>query len=592
MTPEKNPFYGGTYFPPEPRWGSPGFKEVLLSIHSNWQRQKDKIKESGGSIVTALKKRAETPSGEESFLDERFLTHAVGELQRQYDSSYGGFGPAPKFPTAHHTLFLLRHWKRTRNTESLSMAVRTLTAMANGGLQDHLGGGFHRYSTDAKWQVPHFEKMLYDQALLGRAYLEGFAASRREDLARTARGIFTYILRDMQSEEGAFFSAEDADSPDPYDPDGEKIEGGYFLWKFQEVKDSLSSEEADIFCFHFGIQEEGNIGYVPDGGFERKNILWVVHDLEETARHSGVSLEKVEQCLSSAKKKLFHKRQDRPRPVLDDKILVDWNGLMIAALAYGSRVLSEELYLREARRAADFILEKMVEEENLYHRYREGERAVTGQLDDYAFFVYGLLELWEASFELKYLEWALKLNGQMARRFYDSARGGFFLTEEGQEELIFRAKEAYDGALPSGNSVAVWNLLRLYHLTADRKWRALAEGTIKAFSRNLETHSSAYSQFLCAFDGLVGPYTEIVIAGEKNDPRFPEVRKIISEIFLPQCVLIYRPQEGGGLLKYAPFVEKQEGVAGKITVYVCSGHACRQPVTDLEELCTALEAIR
>ncbi len=434
LTPDKEPFYGGTYFPPEAKWGSPGFKDVLLSLADAWHNRRNEVLQSGQSITEALRREAQKASASSHILDEKTFDIAFSQLNKSFDVKYGGFGQQPKFPTSHSLSFLLRYWKRTGNQEALQIVDKTLNEMAKGGMYDHLGGGFHRYSTDQKWQIPHFEKMLYDQAILANSYLEAYQATGNTVYARVAREIFDYVLRDMQQKKGGFFSAEDADSVDPEDAEGagpkeapHKKEGAFFLWKEKEINQTLGNEEEAVFNYYFGILPDGNAEYDPHGEFIGKNVLFAAHNLTEAADHFKKNVADMEAALKRSKQKLFEVRSTRPKPHLDDKILVDWNGLMISSLAVGSCVLNDSRYRQAAESAAQFILKNLVTKEGrLLHRYRDGESAIPATLADYAFFIHGLIDLYEATFDAAYLKEAKRLTHEMLRLFWDEKNGGFF----------------------------------------------------------------------------------------------------------------------------------------------------------------------
>ena len=584
LTPDKKPFYGGTYFPPHPKWGSPGFSDLLLSIHKTWEEKRNEILESSRSISEALQARTlqQTPSG--SMLDAQTLTRAYEQLERHFDFRFGGFGQAPKFPMGHNLSFLLRYGKRFPESKAILMVEKTLTAVAAGGIYDHLGGGFHRYATDQRWNVPHFEKMLYDQAILSRTYLEAYQATGKVLYAEVARQTFDYVLRDMQAKEGGFFCAEDADSLE-----GDvKKEGAFYVWRKKEIDELLDKTEAPIFHRYFGIEENGNASYDPHGEFTGKNILFAAVPVEEVAAHFKKTPGEIEKIIEEAKEKLFNTRLKRPRPHLDDKILTDWNGLMMASLATGGRVLNDSRYLEAAGKSADFILKTLIREDGrLLHRYRDGEAAILGTLEDYAFFIYGLLELYEAGGEFRYLRQAERLGREMIRLFWDEEGKGFYLTATDSEELISRPKEIYDGALPSANSVAALDLLRLYHLTLNSEWDTKGQELFAAFSEPVNQGPGAYTQLLSALDFEIGPAQEIVVASKTVDKDLETLMLEIYRHFVPNKVVLYHivsdPQKTQ-LEALAPFVKDQTVVRGPWTVYICENHVCQLPLTDLENL--------
>ena len=559
LTPERKPFYGGTYFPPGEVWGRPSFKTVLLQIAEAWKSQRDQLLESSHSITTALKEGMDRSAEKKFPLSVETLQKGANQYATQYDKTFGGFGPAPKFPRSHTLSFLLRVWKRSGDPRILEMVEKTLQEMAKGGMYDHLGGGFHRYSTDGQWRIPHFEKMLYDQALLAKSYLEAYQATKNERYAEIAREIFEYALRDLRSPEGPLYSAEDADSAeDPEHPE-EKKEGAFYLWKKEEILKILGAEKGKRFSDHYGIEEEGS-------------VLYEAHPAEE--------------ALSEERKKLFSERTKRLRPHLDDKILVDWNGLMISSLALGSQVLKEPRYEEAARRGADFILETLVRKDGrLLHRYRDGEAAILGTLEDHAFFIHGLLDLYEATFEVRYLEEAKRLCQEMIDLFWDEKEGGFFLTGDDAETLLLRPKELYDGAIPSGNSVAALDLLRLSRITMEKSFEERARQLFDGFSAQIVQTPMHFPQLLIALDFALGPSQEIVIAGEKENQKTQAMVRFLYGRFLPNKVLILHPsgKEGKRIESLVPFVASQGPIDGEPTAYVCENYVCRLPTKDLKE---------
>ncbi len=556
LTPELKPFYGGTYFPPEDRWGRPGFAPILRAIVMKWSQNHDDLIKAGDEITQALKEHSGQKTKVQP-LDESVLAKGYQQFSSQYDSHFGGFGGAPKFPRSHALSFLLRYWKRWNNPAALEIVEHTLKAMAAGGMYDQLGGGFHRYSVDGEWRVPHFEKMLYDQALLARTYLEAYQATRNEFYARIAREIFDYVLRDMTSPEGAFYSAEDADSlVDAAHPE-KKAEGAFYVWSEDEIIRLCGKDVAAEFNACYGVKPEGNALSDPQGEFTGKNILYV-------QKTPGENIRKL-------KKILFDVRSKRPRPHLDDKILTDWNGLMISSLAFGARVLNEPRYAQAARKAADFILSKLKRgDSRLLHRFRDGEAAVTGFLEDYAFFTLGLADLYEATFVRLYLEEARFFAHEMIRLFWDNENGGFFLSGSDAEELIAPSKELYDGAIPSGNSMAACALLKTGRLTHDLELEKKARESLDAFSAHLHQFPSGFPQMLMALDFAIGPSREIMIEGDETSAEMQEILRVIYSKFLPNTVLEFKP------------------VCAKTKVSICRNYVCERPVTDVNQLRDAL----
>lgn len=597
LTPDKEPFFGGTYFPPEARWGTPGFPEILFSIHNAWTTNREKVDASSQQLSQLLLQYSATrPLAEQAnYLDENFLHKAFQEFWKIYDDRFGGFGHAPKFPSSHNISFLLRFASRTGNKDALTAVEHTLTQMADGGIYDQLGGGFHRYSTDEKWQIPHFEKMLYDQAMLVRTYLEAYQATKNEKFANVARETLDYVLRDMTFGKGAFFSAEDADSIDPYDYTRnqgtddklDKKEGSFYLWDCAEIDQLLSGQQADVFKFYFEIKPHGNAENDPHGEFTNRNVLAVKNSIHATAAHFKIEPKEAEALIRGAKKTLLDKRVSRPRPHLDDKILTDWNGLMISGFALAGVILKEKRYLDAAKKSAEFIDQNLRDKEGrLLHRYRDGESSFPANLDDYAFFIQALLDIYEADFNIIYLEKAISLAQAMLELFWDNKDGGFYFTSEFAEKLIFRQKEIYDGAIPSGNSIALNCLLRLYHVTSDATWKERAEILLNTFAAAVDAHPSAYGQYLSGLDFFLGPVREVVIAvAEQKDKN--EFIDAIFENFLPKKIIICRPEDAQGLKRLvalSPFIEKQTALNGNTAVYVCQNSVCASPIQSAEDL--------
>lgn len=586
LTPDLKPFYGGTYFPPEDRWGTPGLTTVLKEIADKWKSDRDSILRSSQELTQAIQAKAQGKSNATHSLDEKTLKKGYEQFSSSFDSKYGGFGSGMKFPRSHSVSFLLRYWKKIKDTKALGMVEKTLQEMARGGVYDHIGGGFHRYSTDPQWRVPHFEKMLYDQAILARTYLEAYQATGKEEYAKVAREIFDYVLRDMTDSGGAFYSAEDADSLDP--DSFKKREGAFYLWSKEEIVENLGKENADIFSYAFGVQSGGNAPQDPQGEFKNKNILYLAHDLKETAQKFRRTPVEIESILKNSKAKLFTIRSKRPRPSLDDKVLTDWNGLMISSLAFGSRVLDEPRYRDAAQKAADFIIRNMKRSDSrLMHRFRSKDVTITGFIDDYAFFSEGLLDLYEATFDPRYLEEAKSLSGEMHELFWDDSGDGFFFTGKDGEELISRTKEFYDGAVPSGNSVAALVLLRLGRLTMDNQFETWARQALDAFSSQISQVPAEYPQMLIALDFAIGPSREIVIAGNEDDPTVQAMIHAIYSPFIPNKVVVLHPEVTEITKKIealSPFVKNQNAINGKPTAYVCKNYVCNLPTTEVTKL--------
>ncbi len=572
LTPEKKPFYAGTYFPKTERYGNPGLIAILKQISTVWKTNKESVLKSSEQVVKLLQTATETADTE--LLNQDTMKQAYEQLRDNYDSIYGGFGSPPKFPTPHNYTFLLRWWKLSKDPTALEMVEKTLDRMGRGGMYDQLGGGFHRYSTDEYWLVPHFEKMLYDQALLAMSYIEAYQATGKPFFADIAKGVFDYVLRDMTSPEGGFYSAEDADS--------EGVEGKFYVWTPEEISKVLGEREGKIFCDFYDVSKEGN--------FEEKNILHVDKPMDAFAKLEGVKPDELLELLGKARSKLFAVREKRIHPHKDDKILTSWNGLMIAAFSRGAQVFGEPKYTEAATRAADFILKTLRQKDGaLLKRYRQGDAAITGHLDDYAYFVWGLIDLYEATFEVKYLKAALELNMLVIADFWDEKGGGFFFSGKRNEQLIAQTKEIYDGATPSGNSVAFMNMLRLGRMTGDVELTKRAGRIMGTFAETISTYPSGYTQFLCALDFATGATKEIVVAGE---PDADDTKQILNEIrrrFLPGKVLILHRKDDRAIEEIIGFVKEQRAIQGKATVYLCENYACKSPVSDMNQIVKLLD---
>jgi uncharacterized protein YyaL (SSP411 family) len=566
MTPDKSPFFAASYIPKNSRFGITGMLELVPQINKVWRTRRIELETIGEDIkhsIEALEKGAP-----ESELGEDELRDAYEKLVLKFDAENGGFGHAPKFPTPHNLLFLLRYWNRTKEKTALEMVEKTLRSMRLGGIFDQVGFGFHRYSTDAQWLVPHFEKMLYDQALLALAYTEVYQATGAGKFKLTAKEVLDYVLRDLASPEGGFYSAEDADS------EGE--EGKFYLWTEPEVRKTLSLEDTDLAVTLFGVKIEGNYDE-PTRRRNGKNILHLAKPLKQVAAESNLTLDELILKLGRIRKLLFETRRKRVHPEKDDKVLADWNGLMIAALARASRVFGEQKYLQAAVKASNFVLEKMkAENGTLYHRYAKGEKAIGGFLDDYAFLVWGLIEIYEACFEDEYLQTALELTKTMIARFWDEKDGGFYFTAESAEQVIHRRKEVYDGALPSGNSVALLNLLRLARLSGNSVYEEKASKISKAFSGEVKRAPTAHTFMLLGVDFTVGPAYNVILVGDPDEDSMRNMLKVLRENYLPNMVISLR-QAGKAGLGY-------EKIDGKATAYVCRGQTCMPPTNKTKKM--------
>ncbi len=581
LTPELKPFVGGTYFPPDNRYGRPGFPDILERVAKGWREDRARIVESSAQVMDELRRQSAVASNGPDHIPAATLDSAFQHFRRSFDAKLGGFGGPPKFPRPSVHNFLLRYWKRTGNAEALDMVVETLIAMEKGGMNDQLGGGFHRYSVDEYWFVPHFEKMLYDQAQLVISYLEAFQITGHATLALAARRTIDYVLRDMTSPEGAFWSAEDADSVvDPADPH-RKSEGWFYIWSWDEVVELLGEEHARWFAFRYGMEPAGNVVNDPHHEFIGRNILFQAHTLEETAHHFEIDQDEIMRAIAESQDRLFRARALRVRPHLDDKILTAWNGLMISAIARGAAILNEPKYADAARGAGDFLLSAMrTPEGGLLRRYREGEAAIGGMLDDYAFFVQGLIDLYEATFDFQFLAQAIALTDDQRARFEDQAGGGFYASAHADAARLNRIKDDYDGAEPSGNSVTLLNLLRLHRITGREDLLASARNLIRAFSTRLSTMAFGMPQMLAAAEFDLAPNREIVVAGSPD----PEMIRLLWKHFDPNRILLNAAPE---IAQYHPAV--LDLAKGPAAVCLCEDFTCQAPAVNTEDLAKLLE---
>lgn len=573
MTQELKPFFAATYIPKESISGRIGLLELIPQVKAIWTNKRDEVMNAAEEITRGLQEIH--PQSAEKKIGEDTLKKAYEIFARSFDRQYGGFGNAPKFPSPHNLYFLLRYWKRTGEAQALKMVEETLQSMRRGGIYDHIGFGFHRYSTDAKWIVPHFEKMLYDQALMAIAYIEAYQAMGKAEYEKTAREIFTYVLRDMTDEKGGFYCAEDADS--------EGVEGKYYLWTEEEIKTILKKDEADLFLSVFQHSDDAlvqGMQEMPAGNF--------IPHLKKQNNGETADAQK----LSKIREKLFEVREKRIHPHKDDKILTDWNGLMIAALARGAQVFDEPAYARAASRAVDFIFKRLrTSNGRLLHRFRDGLASIAATVDDYAFIIWGLLELYEATFDAKYLNYALKLNCQLLNHFWDDKEGGLFFTADDAEELLIRQKEIHDGAIPSGNSVCLSNFLRLARITGDSSLENKATAIINTFSGRIDQMPNAFTQFLAAFDFALGPANEVVIAGDIDKKDTKEMLGALRKSFVPNKIVIFRPDGSSPpeIEKIASYIKSYQSIGGRATAFVCSNFTCQLPTSDPIKMMALLE---
>ena len=570
LTPDLIPFHAGTYFPPEDRGRMPGFSKVLVVVSDYYRSHREEVEKMEAQLKQALRQIVEVIPSQESVSD-KVLSKAFNALESQFDPIYGGFGNAPKFPSSMALTFLLRYWKSTGSKKALEMVEKSLEKMANGGIYDHLGGGFHRYSVDERWLIPHFEKMLYDNALLARTYFEAYQATKKERYRRVGEEILNYVLREMKSPNGGFYSTQDADS------EGE--EGKFYVWTRDEIKGVLGKEKGTPFCAYYGVATEGNF----EGG---RSVLNIASTLEKVSELYGMPVAELEKVLIEGRQKLYAERERRARPGRDEKILTSWNGLIISSFVDGFRVTGNEKYLKGAVEAARFIWE-MRKDGHVVRVFSRGKSQVKGYSEDYAFFTQALIDLYEATFETEWLKEAEDLNRRMIDQFWDEKNGGFFFTGKENESLIARSKNPYDNAIPSANSVAVFNLIKLGHLTGEESLKQKAEQILHLFYNFLDQHPSGFAQMLSGLCFFLNP-EEIGIIGSKSDLKTQSMLKEIYLAYLPNKILNLRDPQEPIKEKWFPFLT-EKGIPEVPTTFVCKGFTCLPPVRNEEELKKILE---
>jgi len=563
LTPDAIPFYGGTYFPPQDRYNMPGFPRVLISVAEAYKDRRSDIAQTSDQLLNELRRLSET-SGSEQSIEKELLDAAFVGITRGYDPVNGGFGGAPKFPPAMTLEFLLRTFVRTGNADALEMVRTTTTKMAYGGMYDQLGGGFHRYSTDAKWLVPHFEKMLYDNALLSRVYLHYYQVSQDELARETTKGILDYVIREMTNDEGGFYSTQDADS--------EGHEGKFFVWDIAEIKSVLGEKKANLFCAAYDITDSGN--------FEGENIPNIKHSLKAVAEKAGVTLDELNASLSQSKRKLFEVREQRIKPDRDEKVITAWNGLMLASFAEAGVVLDRPDYLDIARKNARFILSKLQRDGFLLRTYKDGVAKFNAYLEDYAFLIEGLTTLFETSGEIEWLNAALSLTDRMVEEFWDEDNAGFFFTGTSHEKLIVRSKDYFDNATPSGNSVAASVLLRLGILTDSEHFRNLAVSVFREVADSIRKYPSGFGYALSGLDFLLSTPKEVAIIAPEQSSLKTFVR-VAWERYLPNKVVASALSGDSAAIGSVVLLQNRNLVQGKTAAYVCQNYTCKEPVTEI-----------
>ena len=590
LTPDRRPFYAATYLPKRGRMQQMGVMELAERVSDLWETNRDRLLADAEKITSALTD-ASTDPPKATPLGLDVFEHATRTLSDRFDGDWGGFGRKPKFPSPHNLLFLLREYYRTGSERALEMVTRTLDKMRLGGIFDHVGFGFHRYSTDRYWLLPHFEKMLYDQAMLMMAYVEAYQVTKEERYAETAWDVLRYLERDMVSDTGAFYSAEDADS---LTPEGEKEEGAFYVWTTDELQSVLAEDDAEWVIDVFQADETGNFADESTGQKTGANILHLRQPLARAASPAGeaASRDRVETAerWEMIRQTLVEARDERPRPALDDKVLTDWNGLLIAALAKAGRALPDgERFTHRARSAADFLLDTMQSDGRLLHRYRNGDVDIQGHLDDEAYLLWGLTELYGTTFDARWLRAAVDRATSMVKHFEDDEHGGFYFTAHDGESLIVRQKEYYDGAMPSGNSAALLGLVRVARLTGRTELEEAADRLIAAASEQVSEQPAGFTGFLLGLHAALADSREIVIAGDLDDSATQELLAVTRNRYLPNTVVLHRPDESDPeIADIAPFTRPQTTIDGRPAAYVCQNFACQRPVQTPEALAETL----
>jgi uncharacterized protein YyaL (SSP411 family) len=572
LTPDRKPFYGGTYFPPEDRQGMPGFPRVLIGVSQAYRERPADVEKSVAEILSVLQRMSKSQPTEKSFAPDSILESAE-KISRAYDSENGGLGQAPKFPNAGVYELFLRSYYHSKSQRYLDMVTHTLMKMAQGGIYDHLGGGFHRYSVDAKWLVPHFEKMLYDNAQLTRIYAQTYTITGEPLFKAVVEETVAYLVREMLDAEGGFYSTQDADS------EGE--EGKFFVWTPAEIAQLLGEERGEIFSRIYDVSEEGN--------FEKKNILHPILTVEQASKFFRKDQTEIEALIADARQQLFTEREKRIKPFRDEKIITAWNGLMLSSLGEAIKILDQPGYVETAKRIVDFLFGKMFRDGFLLHTYKDGQAKLLGYLDDYTFVIVGLLDLYEATFDRSLLDRATQLSETVLREFSDERDGGFFYTGKSHEQLISRAKPVFDASIPSGNAMATQALLRLYHMTGNDGYRGRAEQVLRSYYDAMTSQPFGFAHLLCALDLYLHPAKEIVVVGEPAEAQTRALARQIHALYLPNKTLqLISPQTP--LETVSPLLQGKTQVDGNPTVYVCQNFTCSAPVTSWEDLKILLES--
>ncbi len=591
LLPDRRPFYAGTYFPPESGYGRPGFFDLLHQIHVLWQKDRPRLTGNAEVITDRLRRNMASETETKKPLSDELLHRCFDQALQGFDREFGGFGSAPKFPRPAIFDLLLRYDAWHRNDQAREMVLVSLKKMAQGGMYDQLGGGFHRYSVDREWRVPHFEKMLYDQGQLAGLYFDAFRVSRDPFYLQIGTEILDYVLRDMTDTQGGFYSAKDADSVDEHDR-SRHGEGIFYLWQQAEIINLLGAEYGEFFNFFYEVQADGNALADPMAEFRGKNILYIPHSLAATALKFGKKEQEIHKILFDAKQTLFATRQKRPRPHLDDKIITAWNGLMISAMAKGFRVTGDNRYLHGATDSASFLEKNLFnkDDKTLFRRYREGEAHFQGQIEDYAFFVQGLLDLYEAGFDSHWLELAVELTTRQITLFSDDNQGAFFDSPATVKDVLVRMRNDYDGAEPAGNSVAAMNLLRLARITENKEWFKKAETILSFFADGLQTQPFGRPAMAAAYDLYRQQPRQIIVVGDPDGADTRQLITLINTFYIPTTIVLLADNGPGQLYleQNMPFMKSMFAIDGKATAYVCENFTCKKPVNSVQELASLI----
>ena len=587
LTPDRKPFFAATYLPKEGRFQQTGLMDLLPRVQKLWRKDREKLLDDAEEVTDLLRRSTEEQEGGDA-PGPQLLAEAARQLSRQFDRTHGGFGSAPKFPAPHNLLFLLRHWHRTGEERPLNIVTKTLDEMRLGGLYDQVGYGFHRYSTDQQWKLPHFEKMLYDQAMHVLAYTEAYQATGEARYERTAREVLTYVMRDLQAPEGGFYSAEDADS---LNEEGEMEEGAFYVWSTDELRDLLAPDLAELVIDVYNMSPEGNYQEESTGQRTGKNVLHLDRSLAEEAERRDMDESALRDRLETARATLFEARSERPRPGLDDKVLTDWNGLAVAGLAKAARVFDESEYEQTAIQTARFLLDTMHDADGrLLHRYRAGEAGIRATLDDYAFLIFGLLDLYETTFDSKWLRAALDQMEACLEQFWDAKNGGFYMTPDDGEDLIVRPKDATDGAMPSGNSVQLMNLLRLARFTGRTELEEKAAALSRWAGSSARSRPTGFTALLMGLHWALGTPREVVVAGGWDDEDTQALLDVLRDTYSPTTVTLHRPPgDSPDIAELAPFTAAQTPLDGQAAAYVCRDFQCEAPTTTPHSLREQIE---